>query len=234
MNWRYLCVAVLLTAACAAPIRAPVAERSSVVERQLGGAETYVVEAGDSLFSIAFRYALDYRDLAAWNSIESPFTIHPGEALRLAAPVAVARRALPPGRREAPARPARNTVPAASTSGAGWRWPVDAKPTERFDAGGSGLDFDLPVGTTIRAASRGEVVFVGPGIGNFLHMVIVKVDERYLAAYAVNVPPLVTEGDGVSAGAAIARVDRGRASLRRFHFEVRDQGQPIDPRKLIR
>lgn len=221
-------LALLLVAACAAPIRAPVAERS-VLDRR--SAEVYVVERGDSLYSIAFRHSLDYRDLAAWNSITDAATIFPGQTLRLVAPAPA--RATPRPRVQAPPAPRVSRPSTAAPSGR-WRWPVDVKPTQRFDHEGTGLDYDLPVGTTIRAASPGEVVFVGPGMGNFLHLVIVKVDERYLAAYGVNVPPLVAEGDGVGTGSSIARVGAGRASLRQFHFEIRERGKPVDPHRLIR
>ena len=46
----------------------------------------HVVVAGDTLYGVAFRHGLDYRRLAAWNGIPSPYTILPGQRLRLAAP----------------------------------------------------------------------------------------------------------------------------------------------------
>ena len=46
---------------------------------------TYRVQRGDTLYSIAFRHGLDYRELADWNGIPSPYTIYPGRELRLAA-----------------------------------------------------------------------------------------------------------------------------------------------------
>jgi len=69
----------------------------------------YTVERGDTLYSIAFRYGLDWRDVAAWNRIGEPFVIRPGQELRLIAPPAVARvepQAPTPERRPAPAEPA--------------------------------------------------------------------------------------------------------------------------------
>ena len=221
----------LVLAACAAPIRAPVAERS-VLDRV--DAARYEVQRGDSLYSIAYRRSLDYRDLVAWNDITEPFTIFPGQTLRLVAPSPSSPSNAAPRARPPTPRTPRISRPSPAVSAGRWQWPVDVQPTRRFDHAGTGLDYDLPAGTTIRAASPGEVVFVGPGIGNFLHLVIVKVDERYLAAYGVNVPPLVAEGDGVGAGSSIARVGGGRASLRQFHFEIRERGKPVDPHRLIR
>jgi lipoprotein NlpD len=44
---------------------------------------TYRVQRGDTLYSIAFRNGVDFRDLAAWNDIPPPYTIYPGRELRL-------------------------------------------------------------------------------------------------------------------------------------------------------
>ena len=52
----------------------------------------YVVRTGDTLYGIAFRHGLDYREVAEWNRIPAPYTIYPGQRLRLAQ----ARAATPP------------------------------------------------------------------------------------------------------------------------------------------
>ncbi|MGH8172172.1 MAG: LysM peptidoglycan-binding domain-containing protein, partial [Rhodanobacteraceae bacterium] len=44
---------------------------------------TYTVQRGDTLYSIAFRNGVDFRDLASWNNIAAPYTIYPGRELRL-------------------------------------------------------------------------------------------------------------------------------------------------------
>jgi len=43
----------------------------------------YTVRKGDTLYGIAFRHGLDYRDVAAWNGIRAPYTIYPGQRLLL-------------------------------------------------------------------------------------------------------------------------------------------------------
>jgi lipoprotein NlpD len=48
----------------------------------------YRVQRGDTLYAIAFKHGLDYRDLAAWNAIASPYRIFAGQDLRLTAPAA--------------------------------------------------------------------------------------------------------------------------------------------------
>lgn len=47
---------------------------------------TYRVAKGDTLYSIAFRNKVDFRDLAKWNNVDSSYTIWPGQELRLAPP----------------------------------------------------------------------------------------------------------------------------------------------------
>lgn len=48
--------------------------------------DSYVVEAGDTLYSIAFRANEDVRTLAQWNRLNAPYTIQPGQKLRISAP----------------------------------------------------------------------------------------------------------------------------------------------------
>ena len=75
-------------------------QRSVVVEPAAGGPSrvvapaparpmpggSYRVAKGDTLYSIAFRNGVDFRDLASWNHIDSPYTIWPGQELKLSSP----------------------------------------------------------------------------------------------------------------------------------------------------
>ncbi|MBV2128331.1 peptidoglycan DD-metalloendopeptidase family protein [Arsukibacterium indicum] len=56
-------------------------------ERNRGSlaASQYVVQRGDTLYSIAFRAGLDVRTLASRNNIKSPYIIYPGQVLQLVA-----------------------------------------------------------------------------------------------------------------------------------------------------
>ncbi len=51
-----------------------------------GAHVTHVVQKGDTLYSIGFRYQQDHRDLAAWNDLRPPYTLRPGQSLRVASP----------------------------------------------------------------------------------------------------------------------------------------------------
>ena len=110
-------------------------------------AATHTVQAGDTLFGIAFRAGLSYHDLAQWNGIDEPYTIRVGQKLRLTPPPAyadnssLARRPAPlpntrPRARPAPvAQPAPSSAEAApALSNIAWRWPAKGELVGRFVA----------------------------------------------------------------------------------------------------
>jgi len=89
-------LALLVLAGCEGPGFAPIKDKTQAAggaEQIKPGAGEYVVQKGDTLYAIAFDNGLDYRDLAAWNNLESPDVIKAGQVLRLASPEAAANRA---------------------------------------------------------------------------------------------------------------------------------------------
>jgi len=90
-----LCLAALaatLLAGCGnQPVQAPVLERAPAAAAKpapapAASAELYTVRRGDTMFSIALDHGLDYKELAAWNNIEDPSRIRPGQQLRIKPP----------------------------------------------------------------------------------------------------------------------------------------------------
>jgi len=80
-----LIVAVL--AGCSSSSVAPVESASKTPTRKASAPNgAHIVKRGDTLYSIAWRYRLDYRQVAVWNAIHEPFTIYPGQRLRLTQP----------------------------------------------------------------------------------------------------------------------------------------------------
>ena len=113
-----------------------------------------------------------------------------------------------------------------------WRWPVPDEPVRGFDPESKFVLYQLGDGAAVRSATGGVVVYAGPGLGGYAHLVIVKADDRHLVAYGVNVPPAVTVGATMRPGDLVARV-AGSRDARRFRFEARDRGEPVDPARLI-
>ena len=123
--------------------------------------------------------------------------------------------------------------PAATASDGRWRWPVDARPDQGFGGGNTGVDFAVPAGQTVVAAGPGKVVYAGPGLAGFRHLVIVEHGGGYLSAYSLNADPVVAEGKDLASGARLAAIDGAGAVDRRLHFEIRRNGSPVDPGKVI-
>ena len=240
-------------------VPAPVLERSSVEESQ---PTIYTVRKYDTLYSIAWRHNMEYEALAAGNGIEPPYTVYPGQRIQLreaaslptpapqpaatpaapprTAPRPTTRPSTPPPRAVAATKPqpaakppAPKPAPPPNLGTGTWRKPVADRPERRFGGNSKGFDYALAPATQVRTAAAGVVVYAGPGLGGFRHLVIVKVSERYLVAYGVNVAPQLEEGQNVAAGAVVAEIGSGGTAAGRFHFEIRDRGKPVDPSSLI-
>jgi lipoprotein NlpD len=97
-RWLLACIVAAAISGCGAPgpLIPEQREGASAGERPPPAPTVYRVERGDTLYSIAFRFGLDWRRVAAWNDIGAPFTIRVGDAVRLRPPPdmrpAVARR----------------------------------------------------------------------------------------------------------------------------------------------
>lgn len=74
-------IALCCVVGCGSNAPAPIEDRTGSPERKR--VQSYTVLSGDTLYSLAFRFGLDYRRLAAANNIREPFTIYPGQQLRL-------------------------------------------------------------------------------------------------------------------------------------------------------
>jgi lipoprotein NlpD len=212
--------------------------------------DSYTVQSGDTLYGIAFRHGLDYRDLAAWNGLGRGDLIHPGQTIVLQAPgggSVPAGSSIPVTSRSAsasrsppavtPPPPATRTPRVASVSPpTSWVWPTDGTLSASFgngSLGGKGIDITGRVGQPVRAAADGEVVYSGSGLIGYGQLIIVKHNEAFLSAYGHNSRLAVREGDRVKAGEAIAQMGEGPGRKPVLHFEVRHNGKPVDPMRYL-
>lgn len=201
--------------------------------------DVYTVRAGDTVYSIAWRYQLDPQELIGWNRLDTPDTILPGQRLWLRPPPAgQAGREPPPAAAAAtaapPARESGDTpAPAVARGRPGeWRWPTEGDIIGTFERGrvaGRGVDISGEHGQPVQATAAGEVVYSGRGLQAYGRLVIIRHDAEYLSAYAHNSDLLVQEGQRVTAGQQIARMGRSSAGRALLHFEIRRQGKPVDP-----
>lgn len=191
---------------------------------------TYVVRAGDTLYSISWRHGLDYRDVARWNGIGSDYRIDVGQVLALA-PTARGAAAAP----APPAAPRPRTPALPVTAPPHWSWPADGEVAGAvsMSSGGVGIRIDGRLGSEVRAAAAGRVVYTGAGLRAYGELVIIKHDDTWLSAYGYNRELLVHEGDTVREGQPIAAMGVGPGKQPMLYFEIRVNGRPVDPRTQL-
>ena len=205
----------------------------------IGGAGTYVVRKGDSLYSIAFRYGLDYKSLARINGVRHPYTIYAGQSIRLRGSAKVREKdGGPVWTKSSSKTPSKaSKAPRAPSALVGsWRWPLKGRVINRFSLVqpvNKGIDIAGGKGDTVKVAADGVVVYAGGNLRGYGQLVIVKHNDSFLSAYGNNEKMLVQEGEKVKAGKAIARVGKTAADDVMLHFEIRRDGKPVDPLKYL-
>ncbi|MCW8908273.1 MAG: peptidoglycan DD-metalloendopeptidase family protein [Sedimenticola sp.] len=88
-------------------------------------------------------------------------------------------------------------------------------------------------GEAVRAAESGKVVYAGNGLIGYGRLVIIKHNKNYLSAYGHNRKIHVKEGDTVKKGIRIAEMGSGGDGKPVLHFEIRRNGAPVDPLRLL-
>lgn len=97
----------------------------------------------------------------------------------------------------------------------------------------AGIDFAVPTGTPIAAAADGVVALAGV-LGGYGRAVLVNHGNGVSTLYAHLSAPLVSPGQRVTRGQQIALSgNTGRSTGPHLHFEVRINGEPIDPLPLL-
>lgn len=115
-----------------------------------------------------------------------------------------------------------------------WMWPSDGKIVATFDEGkNKGVDIAGKAGQNVMAAGAGKVMYAGSGIRGYGNLVIVKHSNNLLSAYAHNRSIAVKEGQNVNKGQVIAEMGDSDADSVKLHFEIRQQGKPVDPARFL-
>ena len=125
--------------------------------------------------------------------------------------------------------PARAVEPVGS-----WAWPASGKVIETFEEPrNKGIDIAGKEGDPVLAASDGTVVYSGSGLRGYGNLIILKHTDDFVSAYAHNSQILVKQGQAVKRGQRIADMGRTDADQPKLHFEIRQQGKPVDPQKFL-
>jgi lipoprotein NlpD len=191
---------------------APVADAASIESMPKSG--IHRVHNGETLYSIAWRYGLDYRALARRNHINPPYQ-------RPEQPTPVLTSLNTDDYFET------GKEPTATVDF--WHWPAVGRVSGGFSKYNKGINIAGFAGAPIYAAAAGKVVYSGNGLRGYGNLLIIKHNSTFLTAYAHNQKNLVSEGQWVKMGQIIAEMGNTGASRVMLHFEIRRGGDPVNP-----
>ncbi len=245
-------LSITVFAGCAGPPVVPVSDLTAARSTDA----VRIVRAGDSLYTISWEAGFDYREVALWNDLQPPYQLTVGQEITLGP----ASRRIESGAVTQPVTPSTSGLvvsedpiassdstadtsetsgqargPVTAPSGDFWIWPARGKLLSRFapEAGSNGIDIAGSDGSPIRAAAKGKVVYAGTGLRGYGLLIIIKHDETFLTAYAHNRAVKINEGDAVEGGQIIAEMGQSGVDSVRLHFEIRRDGQPVDPLEYL-
>lgn len=214
-------------------VYAPVMDASTIDPIPRAGMHRVI--HGETLYSIAWRYGLDYRYVAKLNHMSSPYNLYSGQMIALKANTARVK----PAKTGMPAtlpkpviiEPITAEEPTASVTA--WRWPAHGKVIGNFSGYNKGINIKGRMGDPIYATAAGKVVYSGSGLRGYGNLVIIKHNSLFLSAYAHNSTVLIKEGTNVKAGQKIAEMGNTGARQVMLHFEIRRGGQPVNPLRYL-
>jgi lipoprotein NlpD len=146
---------------------------------------------------------------------------------------AVAPPAAPPSAPPPSPAPAEPPARGTETEDVSWIWPAKGRILSPFSEASKGIDIAGKKGAPVLAAAPGRVVYAGGGLRGYGKLVIIKHNDTWLSAYAHNENLVVKEQQDVKRGQKIAEMGATDADQVKLHFEVRRQGKPVDPAKLL-
>jgi len=202
----------------------------------------YYVKQGDTLYSIGFRSGHGYKRLSYWNKIPPPYNLKIGQKIQLFKPK---QKLVTKNRNQTKktiSKKVRSSSQKTSTKSNNnkkvlklyWQWPIKGKILKTFSQTGSkGIDIYGKLGQKVRSAASGKVVYSGSGLKGYGNLLIIKHNYLYLSAYANNRRLLVKEGQVVKKGHVIAEVGRVGGKQTSLHFEIRKDGNPVNPVKYL-
>ncbi len=210
----------------------------------------HTVQKSETLFALAWRYGWDYKALASANNIAYPYTIYPGQKIRIRhSPFASSKAKTGGSKTLTKSKSAKNNQgpsafknspqapkPAPVKTNHGWVWPAKGKVIAKFSTKAptnKGIDISGSLGESVFAAAAGSVVYAGSGLLGYGNLVIIKHDDQFLSAYAHNKELLVKENQEVKAGQTIAEIGSSGTDKVKLHFEIRHKGKPVDPLKYL-
>lgn len=207
-------------------------------------AATHTVVRGDTVYNISKRYNINQDNLRTWNNLGDN-TISVGQVLRVKpngsvasspsspSPVAVNKSPVSTPTPPAATTPIVSTGNTRTVSGITWQRPTSGSVITNFGGNSKGVDIAGTAGQPVVAAADGKVVYSGSGLRGYGNLVIIQHNSTFLSAYGNNQSLLVNEGQMVKRGQTIAKMGGSDASRTQLHFEVRQNGKPVNPSTYV-
>ncbi|WP_317931849.1 peptidoglycan DD-metalloendopeptidase family protein [Halioxenophilus sp. WMMB6] len=256
--FKILIASVFLTSCSSIKKPAPIVDLRQPPTRDI---TTHTVAKGETLYSIAWRYGLDYRILARANNIGADFRIVPGQILFLrsdhrAVSVTPTVATKPQPKVTSPPPTPVSSVKKTSVSRSKpltttkttsendshtsdsirWSWPSPGPLVSGYVPGNpaaEGIDIGVKKGESVTAAADGVVVYAGEGLRGYGKLLIIKHNRQFLSAYAHADEILVEEGHRVQAGQKVAEIGSSGTEKTKLYFEIRKDGKPVDPMRYL-
>ena len=198
---------------------------------------SYRVVSGDTLYSIAQRHGMTVSQLRAVNNLQDE-NLRVGQTLRVTGaavagtPVVHTTPAVTTTTSVTP--PPTPTIAAsgktASHAGLTWQNPLaGASIGKAFSSSTRGVELQGSANQTVVAAADGQVIFSGNGPRGYGKLVVVQHSPNLLTAYSNGDNLIVKEQERVKRGQSLARL----GSAGKLHFEVRENGTPVNPSNYI-
>lgn len=234
-------VAIAITGCATKPTyQLPSQWGNQVVINPQGVPNYYQVQRGDTVSQIAARYRLNYRQIGALNGLDSNYTIQVGQRLKLwqsaQSGTANTTPSTPNYSTPTPNIPTTPAYETTANSTKGYDYPTSNPVIRHFNAQTEnfGIWFSGRQGDPITASQDGVVLYAGNGLAEYGNLIMVRHDTQYITAYAHNHQLLVKEGESIKRGQRIATMgSTGQTDQVALEFQVRLDGNPIDPRAVL-
>jgi lipoprotein NlpD len=207
--------------------------------------KTHLVEQGETLYSIAWRYDLNVSQLARINGLSASYRLRRGQLLNIdkntvaekqpkssttSKTIKIAKSTIGSDDHEKESL-VKKSLSKINSKSLIWRNPVQGKVTETYNPKDlrKGIEYKAKAGMGVKPAARGVVVYAGDGLRDYGKLVIIKHTDYLLSAYGHNQKLLVTEGQVVDESEIISKL----GSAGRLYFEIRKNGKPVNPMAYI-
>ena len=207
-NVKILIVLIMMTSSCSSLDYL----RRSYENFLPSSSESYIVQPGDSIWSIGIKFNVDTDHLIKNNFLEDPYVIYPNQILIIS-------------------NSKEKNLAVQEVNTIKWHHPLGDR-SQAAVKDNLWLVFRKPKGTPIHSINKGKVVVSGPDIPGYGNLVMIAHPDGYLSLYAHCEKIFVQTGDHVNKGSMIAQLGNSEAAYPMLKFQLRKDGKPLHADKV--